>query len=260
MLLTWALFLYCCLRLIPLTFSEACSLFPNDICCSFSHSVSVTLDQDSASTIKPTMAESGTMNDTLPKSLRILCFGDSLTAGYTSYGWEFYPYADHLRVGLQNMLATSDIEVDVDGRSGDQVRASYLPRIKRKCADTEKSYDWIIVMGGTNDLAWGQPPDTIYEGLRKLHCHCIIFPPLNLQAPRWPSPVPLCTSSLSAVKIFQYTSFINSICTEEVWKVALDTGANVLALNVLEAAASGDRANSRRNTLNDKIANHQQEK
>ena len=108
------------------------------------------------------------MNDTLPKSLRILCFGDSLTAGYTRYGWEFYPYADHLRTGLQHMLSTSDIEVDVDGFSGDQVRGSYLHRIKRKCANAGTPYDWIIVMGGTNDLAWGQSPDMIYEGLRML--------------------------------------------------------------------------------------------
>ncbi|KAF6217628.1 hypothetical protein HO133_006730 [Letharia lupina] len=158
------------------------------------------------------MTESNVMNDTLPESLRILCFGDSLTAGYTSYGWEWYPYADHLRVALQHMLSTSDIEVDVAGLSGDQVQGSYLPRIEAKCANTEPPYDWIVVMGGTNDLAWGQQPDTIYEGLKK------------------------------------------------VWKVALDTGANVLALNVLEAEGSGDRENSKRNSLNKMIANHHQER
>ncbi|CAF9940171.1 hypothetical protein IMSHALPRED_001775 [Imshaugia aleurites] len=150
------------------------------------------------------MAKSDVTTDMLPKSLRILCFGDSLTAGYTSYGWEFHPYADHLRAGLQHALSTSDIEIDVAGLSGDQVQGSYLRRIKAKCANTETPYDWIIIMGGTNDLGWGQQPDTIYEGLKK------------------------------------------------VWKVALDTGANVLALNVLEAAA--DREGSRRKLLNEKIA------
>ena len=34
----------------------------------------------------------------------------------------------------------------------------------------------------------------------------------------------------------------------------------MLALNVLEAGGSSDRANSRRNSLNEKIANHQQER
>ena len=42
--------------------------------------------------------------------------------------------------------------------------------------------------------------------------------------------------------------------------MALDTGANVLALNILEAEASTDTGNARRNSLNSKIANHQQER
>ena len=167
MLLTWTLILLSWLRLIPAPLVAACSPFPNHICCSSPHFSPEQLDQDYVPDIEPNMAEPGAMNDTLPKSLRILCFGDSLTAGYTRYGWEFHPYADHLRAGLQLSLSTPDIEVDVAGLSGDQVQGSYLRRIKAKCADTETPYDWIIVMGGTNDLAWGRPPDTIYEGLSK---------------------------------------------------------------------------------------------
>lgn len=105
----------------------------------------------------------------LPKSLRILCFGDSLTAGYTMCGFEHHPYADHLRVGLQHMLSISDVEVDVAGLSGDQVQGQYLKRIRAKCAVNKNiPYDWIIIMGGTNDLGWGQNPDAIYEGLSML--------------------------------------------------------------------------------------------
>ena len=164
-MLTWALLLLCCL-LTSFPSVQTCSLFPNHICCSLS--TSGLLRRENARNLPYTMAEPSAVNDTLPKSLRILCFGDSLTAGYTSYGWEFYPYADHLRIRLQSMLSTSDIHVDVAGMSGDQVRGSYLPRIKRACAIAGTPYDWIIVMGGTNDLGWGQSPDAIYEGLRKL--------------------------------------------------------------------------------------------
>ena len=119
----------------------------------------------------------------LPKSLRVLCFGDSLTAGYTKYGYEHYPYADHLRVGLQHMLSSSDIQVEVAGLSGDQVQGQYLNRIKAKCPITEeRRYDWVIVMGGTNDLGWGQPPERIYEGLSKSN-NCSLLAELSLFGP-----------------------------------------------------------------------------
>lgn len=94
------------------------------------------------------MAEPCKSSQPQPKRLRILCFGDSLTAGYTKYGWEHYPYADHLRVGLEHMLSSSDIEVEVAGLSGDQVQGQYLKRIKAKCPITkERCYDWVIIMG-----------------------------------------------------------------------------------------------------------------
>lgn len=51
-----------------------------------------------------------------------------------------------------------------------------------------------------------------------------------------------------------------NIVVEKVWKVALDTGANVLALNVLETEGEGNRANADRNFLNYRIIHHQQER
>ena len=66
------------------------------------------------------------------------------------------------------MLSSSSIEVEVAGLSGDQVQGQYLQRIKAKCPiDKGRLYDWIIIMGGTNDLGWGQQPEDIYEGLSK---------------------------------------------------------------------------------------------
>lgn len=114
---------------------------------------------------------------TLPKSLRVLCFGDSLTAGYSYYGLEHFPYADHLKIGLELTLSSSDITIDVAGLSGDQVQGQYLKRIRAQCAQSAKEpYDWIIIMGGTNDLGWGQQPEQILEDLRKsLISQCISY-------------------------------------------------------------------------------------
>lgn len=101
------------------------------------------------------------------QSLRILCFGDSLTAGYSGYGYFHYPYAAQLRKRLKEDLPDTEATVDVAGLSGDRVIAGqYVRRIKGLCEKAQDApYDWIIVLGGTNDLGWGERPDNIYEGL-----------------------------------------------------------------------------------------------
>lgn len=76
---------------------------------------------------------------------------------------EYYPYADHLRVGLEHSLSSSNIDIVVDGFSGDEVvDGDYLDRIR---SFQEEKFDWIIIMGGTNDIGWGKKPEVIYEGL-----------------------------------------------------------------------------------------------
>lgn len=102
-----------------------------------------------------------------PKSLRVLCFGDSLTAGYSGYGCFHYPYAKQIREKLKENLPGTEATVDVSGLSGDQVIAGqFLSRMKGICAKAENApYDWIIVLGGTNDLAEMETGHSIYEGL-----------------------------------------------------------------------------------------------
>jgi len=47
---------------------------------------------------------------------------------------------------------------------------------------------------------------------------------------------------------------------EKVWTVALETDANVLALNVIEAAAPSPQLIEKRNSLNAMIENHQEDR
>ncbi|KAK5655390.1 hypothetical protein OQA88_5660 [Cercophora sp. LCS_1] len=104
------------------------------------------------------------------QKLRVLCFGDSLTAGFASWGLEFHPY----RLKLQQMLemAFPDLEIEVveDGLSGDTVKHGFLSRMQRHFPPKRKpgeSFDWTIVLGGTNDLAYSWRTEEIFEKLKE---------------------------------------------------------------------------------------------
>jgi lysophospholipase L1-like esterase len=55
------------------------------------------------------------------KSLHILCFGDSITAGWSHGGAVIHPYADAMLGSLEKALKTYNITADVQGNPGDQV-------------------------------------------------------------------------------------------------------------------------------------------
>ena len=91
----------------------------------------------------------------------VLCFGDSLTAGYWAGGHEFYPYANTLRqllgdsvlvdfVGLSGWTTTQMVEsldstecVDVCQRSWKGLRAKL----------GERAFSHCVILAGTNDLS-----------------------------------------------------------------------------------------------------------
>ena len=58
--------------------------------------------------------------------IRILCFGDSLTEGYTQQGTSFTPYSGVFKSFLQK--SGREVQVVTDGESGDQVTAGTFGR------------------------------------------------------------------------------------------------------------------------------------
>ena len=62
---------------------------------------------------------------------RILCFGDSLTEGYTKMGDEFVPYSDALEKLLRK--CGHKVNVQEDGMSGDQITGGFSSRMIERC-------------------------------------------------------------------------------------------------------------------------------
>lgn len=103
------------------------------------------------------------------RSLRILCFGDSLTSGYSRLGAVENPYSVSLTRVLSTAFPRLNIEAHTDGLPGDAVvTGRFLARIEPKFLTKGGGtpYDWTIILGGTNDLAYQSTAGEIYRALR----------------------------------------------------------------------------------------------
>ena len=105
--------------------------------------------------------------------MRILCFGDSLTEGYTfQESGEFHPYSIRLRQLLEEsqcgQVLGEELVVDTEGVSGERVVPSMTSRLDGLLRGSQR-YDWVLILGGTNDLGSGVPPDQLLPHLLQLH-------------------------------------------------------------------------------------------
>jgi len=98
----------------------------------------------------------------------ILCFGNSLTAGYSRFGTEFHHYATTLKSTLETSQPHLAITTTIDGFPGDLVCPGgiFKSRLQEHCLPTAtQKYDLIIILGGTNDLAYSFTPEAIFAAL-----------------------------------------------------------------------------------------------
>lgn len=103
------------------------------------------------------------------RSLRVLCFGDSLTSGWSQHGTSAHPYSQSLTRVLSSAFPRLRVEAHADGLPGDVVVGGrYLARIEPKFLTKGGGtpYDWTVVLGGTNDLAFSHTAVEIYRALR----------------------------------------------------------------------------------------------
>jgi lysophospholipase L1-like esterase len=98
--------------------------------------------------------------------LRFLAMGDSLTAGYYQSGLNHHPYS----INLIKLFSSSNIPLIVDqqGISGERVVISMARRLENLLV--KSNYDWVIILGGTNDLGYGVSAQHIFnEGLKLMY-------------------------------------------------------------------------------------------
>ena len=100
---------------------------------------------------------------------RILCFGDSLTEGYTfQKSGEFHPYSTTLNKLLDEHCQDT-VVVDMAGVSGELVIPSMTQRLDKLLKEASPPYDWVIILGGTNDLGMGTKGSDLLSHLLHLH-------------------------------------------------------------------------------------------
>ncbi|KAJ3125874.1 hypothetical protein HK098_008125 [Nowakowskiella sp. JEL0407] len=121
---------------------------------------------DSSGNSRGPVTRSQARKDSTENAFQILCFGDSLTEGWTEYGTIIHPYSISLQQTLLSAIPqfqTQQIRLEVytDGQAGDKLyKGKFLVRM-HKCIEKHVNllgpdfkYDWAIVLGGINDLAW----------------------------------------------------------------------------------------------------------
>jgi lysophospholipase L1-like esterase len=130
-----------------------------------------------------------TRTTTTTKVHRILCYGDSLTAGTSSSLWELYPYAPHLEKALnQDILTTTGSNnnknapptcyyaVRHKGMPGwmasTMVESLDDPQYGLRAAIqgiTNPSLSLVILLAGTNDLGYAMDEERVLRPIRALH-------------------------------------------------------------------------------------------
>ena len=109
---------------------------------------------------------SGNFTSQTGSSPLLVCFGDSLTAGYQVRVDTGMPLPDVPYGGfLQEWLGARG-RVSVKGMCG-ETTSDMMTRFSRDVVDAAPSHT--VILGGTNDLGWGVAPSTIMTNLERFY-------------------------------------------------------------------------------------------
>jgi lysophospholipase L1-like esterase len=101
--------------------------------------------------------------------LRFLAIGASLTAGFCEYGLTNHPYS----IRLSELFYSANIPVVIDQRgvSSERVVPTMVKRLETLLInENNPHYDWVLILGGTNDLGYRTSAEIIFnEGLKIMY-------------------------------------------------------------------------------------------
>mmetsp|Transcript_19016 Transcript_19016/g.34362 ORF Transcript_19016/g.34362 Transcript_19016/m.34362 type:complete len:358 (-) Transcript_19016:43-1116(-) len=134
-----------------------------------------------------------------PGQKRLLCYGDSLTAGFCMGGARFEPYGKTLGSALTKAGVPSEVwscglcaftALDMVAEiNSEQTRPDAAMQVGQGLArlldTTDPLPDLVLIMAGTNDLRKGADVQTTCRAVRELHaaCHARGVPTIALAAP-----------------------------------------------------------------------------
>lgn len=87
-----------------------------------------------------------------PYSRSILCFGDSLTSGFYNHGKNFHPYSKKLSQLLSSDSRRLRYYIKTSGKVREMAHGSMARRLPQILGNSSR-FDWVIILGGTNDVA-----------------------------------------------------------------------------------------------------------
>lgn len=115
--------------------------------------------------------------DVNKREINILCFGDSITGGYTNHGLEYYPYSDKLKKIMVNYVLENNkykefgIEYEIYlhnvGKNGERISDTMHDRLFQILLKSDIIFDLIIITGGANDIYAGYSIDKIWNNHNK---------------------------------------------------------------------------------------------
>ena len=81
----------------------------------------------------------------------------------------YYPYATTLEARLKEAFPGRRFSIQVEGLPGDTIlEGQYKKRLRSLLSTAQSPYDFVIIQGGGNDLAYGNGPKKIIEGLKEV--------------------------------------------------------------------------------------------